>query len=125
MTDMLETGVTWLNEMRDTHFVKSVTYRRGRSSVTINATRGRTQTNIVGEDAVEVAGQIDDWIVMASDLVLDGERIWPEIGDQIREVSGSETFVYDVRKGPDGEGWRYQDAFKQTLRIHTLRAAIE
>lgn len=125
MTDLLETGVTWLHQQRNTHLVKSVTYRRGQSSVPLNATRGQTKTTIASEEAVEVQGQIDDWIVTTTDLVLDGKQVYPEKGDQILEIKGSQTFVFDVTKGPDGEFWRFSDAFRQSLRIHTLRTAID
>jgi hypothetical protein len=130
MTDMLETGVTWLNQQRNAHMVKSVTYRRGQSSVSVSATNGRTQTKTIGDDAVEVSGQVDDWIINAADLVLDGRQVCPESGDQIRETVGSQTFVYEVRKLGnvsgigDGETWRFSDAFKQSIRIHTVRTAI-
>lgn len=125
MTNFLQTGVAWLNSMRNTHLTDSVTYRRGLSEVTINATRGRTATSIASDEGVEIAGQIDDWIVDETDLVLDGCLVKPEHGDQIRETTNGRTIVYEVQVGPDGEAWRYSDSFKESLRIHTVRTAID
>lgn len=125
MTDFLESGVTWLNEVRSQHFVKTVTYRRGLSEFEIAATPAQTKTTIAGDEGIEIAGQVDDWIVSVSEMTLHGERVFPEEGDQIRETHGSQTFVFDVRKGPDGEAWRYTDAYRQTMRIHTVRTATD
>lgn len=124
MTDMLSDGVTWLHQQREASLAKSVTYCRGASSVTITATKGKTDTNVVNGDGVEVRGQIDDWIIKPSDLVIDGVTVFPQQGDRIRDTIGSQTVIYEVSKGPDGAAWRYTDNFRVAMRLHTVRTAV-
>jgi hypothetical protein len=124
MADLIETGVTWLHQQRETHLVKSVTYCRGASNVTINATKGKTETNVVDREGVEVRGQIDDWIIKPAELVIDGVTVFPQQGDQIRDTVDGQTVVYEVAKGPDGHHWRYTDNFRLAIRVHAVRVAI-
>lgn len=126
MSNLLATGVAWLHQQRAAYLAKSVTYRRGMSSVTLSdATYGKTQATIAGNEAVDVVSQIDDWIFDPAGLVLDGEATFPQDGDQIIETSGGQSFVFDVRPFENGECWRYTDGTKLAIRVHTVRAAIE
>lgn len=124
MTDLLATGVAWLHQQREAKLVKSVTYCRGASQVTIDATKAKTDTQVVNAEGVEVRGQVDDWIIKPSELVIDGVTVFPQQGDRIRDTIDSQTVVYEVAKGPDGVAWRYTDNFRLAIRVHTVRAAI-
>ena len=46
MTDLLENGLDWLEEQRKAHMTKTVTYRRGASTVEVAATVGATRFEV-------------------------------------------------------------------------------
>ncbi|MFA7195792.1 MAG: hypothetical protein WC210_08765 [Candidatus Neomarinimicrobiota bacterium] len=93
----------------------AVTYSRGADSVELEPTIGRTPYSILdGEVSVEYESR--DYIVASSLLVLDGETVLPQRGDQITEASGD---IYEVM-ALDGEHcFRRMGPSGEVLRIHT------
>lgn len=66
-----------------------------------------------------------DFIVAAEDLVFSGQTILPQRGDKIREMRGTQTFIYEV-SAPAGEPeWRWSDPHNKLLRIHTKLINVE
>jgi len=124
MANLLQTGSTWLNQQREAHMSTTVTYCRGLATATMTATQAATETNVVDDSGVEVRGQVDDWIISVAEMILHDSPAYPQEGDEIRETNGNLEFVFAVTKGPDGKEWRYTDAYRQTMRIHTKRTAI-
>lgn len=125
MTDVLQTGTTWLASQLSSYASHEVTYVRGADSVAISASFGRTEMEIDG-----AAGQIRlshtdrDFIIAAADLVLSGSQVEPQEGDEIQEIVNGITHTYEVMS-PDGmeEVFRYCDASRVMLRIHTKLVA--
>lgn len=122
---MLERGAEWLQSQRHTHLTKQVTYRRGEDTVTLQATIGRSEFEEVADGNIAHRFESRDYLVRASDLVLNGEPILPEAGDVVLEVLGEATHQYEVM-GPGMEPpYRWSDTTKLTLRIHTKFTGLE
>lgn len=125
MTDLLEKGSTWLEDQRTRHLTRLVTYQRGANSVEIKATVGRTVFEQADDFGVIQKTESRDFLALAADLVLNGERVLPKAGDHAREVQGDQVFVYEVMAPGTEPPFRYSDAYRQTLRIHTKHVATE
>jgi hypothetical protein len=98
---------------------ETVVYRRGSCEAQVPATFPAARAQ--GDD---LAGTVRLWeaqdvLITAADLVLDGERILPEIGDEIdRTLEGFlltfEVLAMDGSQNP----FRYQDGGRTGLRVH-------
>ena len=109
MADLLAQGAAWLEQQRTKHLATTVTYVRGAESVEVAATIGRTKVEADDGHVVRVEFTDRDFLILAADLVLNGQPSEPQRGDLIRE--GPREFeVLD---------WRYSDPYRQTLRITT------
>ena len=119
MGDLLAKGAVWLEQQRSKHLASNVTYRRGESTVIVAATIGKTAFEI--DDGQGVIQRIEsrDFLVLAVDLVLDALTTLPQRGDVIEEPAGNITLLYEVMAPGNEPCWRYSDAHRQSLRIHT------
>ncbi len=125
MPDLLEQGAVWLDQQRSRHLTRTVTYRRGTESVDLPATIGKTVFEQADAYGVIHRTESRDYLVSAADLVLDGTPEQPKAGDRICETAGEQILLYEVM-APGGEPpWRYSDAFRRTLRIHTKFVGME
>lgn len=116
MADLLEKASAWLQDQRARFLSRTVLYQRGTESVELAATIGRTTFEQADEFGIVHRHESRDYIVQASDLAF-----LPRAGDRIREQVGDQTFVYEVM-APKQTGecpWRFSDAYRRTLRIHT------
>lgn len=102
-----------------------VTYHRGEDSVEWPATLGRTTFEQVDEYGVVYRTESRDFIGQTAGLVLGGTQTLPHVGDTIRETVGSEVFVYEVMAPGQEPHYRYSDAYRQALRIHTKYVGVE
>ncbi len=125
MTDLLEKGSTWLEDQRTRHLTRLVAYQRGANSVDVKATIGRTIFEQADDFGVIQKIESRDFLVLAAELVLSGERVLPKAGDHVREAQGDQVFVYEVMAPGTEPPFRYSDAYRQTLRIHTKHVATE
>lgn len=125
MADILERGSNWLEDQRVAHASRPVTYQRGASSVDVPASIGRTEFEIDNGVGILERSESRDFLVPAADLVLDGAQALPERGDRIRETIGTVTFLYEVMAPGKEPPWRYSDAYRRTLRIHTKLVGTE
>jgi hypothetical protein len=112
MTNLLQSGIEWLDAQRKASLSQSVTYERGHDSVELAATLGTSEEEVF-DSGTSMRVKRTDFLVTAADLVLDGELITPIPGDRI--VSGTKT--YEVMALSDG---RHFEEFPGgvTLRIH-------
>ncbi len=122
MADMLKNGMSWLESQRKKHLASQVLYRRDGASVPITATIGKTVFKIEDEYGRIVHYESRDYLISTADLVLDGETVLPERGDEIIDEDG---FVYEVMAPANEPEWRYSDTHRQTLRIHTKHTRKE
>lgn len=119
MTDMLRAGLSFLNAQRHAHMSSSVTYARGAFSVVLNATIGKTAFRQTDDYGVIRRYEMRDFIVQASDLVLNTETVLPEPGDKITQTENDIDYVYEVMSPGDEPHYRFSDAYMMVLRIHT------
>lgn len=96
----------------------SITYSRpGVGSVTIDAIPGESSHEIERDNTIIDEVRSRDFLVVASDLVIDGSTITPERHDTITE--GGETYTV-LAVGGEAH-WRWTDPTKAMIRIHTKR----
>jgi hypothetical protein len=119
MADLLERGARWLEEQRTKHCTRDVTYVRGTSSTVVKATIGRTQYEIDDGQVVRVEFTERDFLIQAAALVLGGNAVTPQAGDQVREPRDGQVLVFEVID------LRYSDPYRQTLRIETRHIGTE
>ena len=125
MTDLLEQGLGWLNDMRGKHMSQTVVYGRAGDSVEVQATLGRTEYEVTDEAGVTVQAVATDFIAAAADLVLSGQLVSPEPGDQIRVTAGANVLVYEVMDLGGAGHYRPGDAYGNALRVHTKQVDTE
>lgn len=125
MGGLLEWGADWLEQQRTRHLTKQVTYERGLDSAQVQATTGKTV--FAFDDGMGGVRRIESryFLVLAEALVLAGQSVLPEAGDRIRESQGGRDFIYEVMAPGNEPPWRYSDAYRRTLRIHTKEVEEE
>ena len=119
MADLLKTASRWLQDQRHQHLTRTVTYRRGSDTVDLAATIGRTKFEVDDSYGAIERYESRDFLVLAEELILGGALRLPERGDRIDEAVGTTTYVYEVCAPGKEPPWRFSDAYRQTLRIHT------
>lgn len=125
MSDLLDTGLSWLEDQRKRFLSRTVTYRRGNSTVDVQATIGQTIFRLDDGYGAIVRTESRDFLIATADLVLDSAAVLPERGDKIRETVGDEVFVYEVLAPGDEPHFKYSDPYRRTLRIHTKFNGVE
>jgi len=125
MIDILENGARWLEDQRLKFMSRKVVYQRGATSVEVNATVGRTVFEVDNGFGVRERFESRDYLFAASELILAGNLALPRRGDQIRETAGTTVFIYEVLAPGKEPEWRYSDAYRVTLRIHTKLIGTE
>ena len=125
MADLLQQASDWLEAKRTQHAAQAVCYVRGSQSVELPATIGKTTFEVDDGYGVLVRHESRDFLVLAADLVLNGTPSVPERGDRVRETQGQQVFVYEVTAPGKEPCWRYSDAYRKTLRIHTTEVLTE
>ena len=121
--NLLQWGSDWLQTQILTHGSGRVVYHRGGDSVEVTATIGRTEFEIESEFGVHEKVESRDFLVPAAELVLAGAWTLPKRGDLIHETMGTTVFVYEVMAPGKEPHFRYSDAFRRPLRIHTRQVA--
>lgn len=126
MGDVLEDGLDWLAAKLKAYVSRPVVYRRGAENATVQAIIGRTLLKLDdGYGGVRMEWTDRDFLIVAEDLTLGGQKTLPQRGDQIRETQGGKTLVYEVL-APAGEPeWRWSDPHRKLLRIHTKQIGEE
>jgi hypothetical protein len=119
MTNLLDTGATWLADQRHKHLTKSVVYRHGDAGVVLSATIGRSEFASNAADPTIETWESRDYIVRTADITFGGQVMLPVRGDQIEETDGGVTYSYEVMAPAGQTPWRYADDFRRELRIHT------
>ena len=123
MTNLLEKSSNWLEQQRTRHAASTVKYVRGGQSAEVSASIGKTTFEVDDGYGVLVRHESRDFLLLAADLALDRQPVLPERGDRILETQGNQVFVYEVTAPGKEPCWRYSDAFRKTLRIHTKQIA--
>jgi hypothetical protein len=115
MPDMLAAGAAWLTQQLNAAAGTTVTYRRGSDEAEVTATIGRSDF-----EAADQSGVIENWeardYLVPTDQLPFGE---PLRGDVIVETSGGLDLEYEVAAPRGVPVFRYGDAFRSIVRIHT------
>lgn len=119
---MLHKGAEWLNRKLKQHAGETLVYSRGAHSVEITAPKGKTLLSITdGLGGTRIEWTDADFLIMASELILNGAQVEPERGDRITHTVDGASTVYEVR-APQGEPpWRWSDSFNVTMRVHAKK----
>ncbi len=120
MADLLQKGLQFLESQRQQHMAEEVTYQRGADTVTVLATFGKTEYEVEASEGITVGAEVIDFLIAATELVIQDQPIQPRYGDQII-VAGQGT--YEVLDLPGAGCWRYSDPYQMTFRIHTKLVA--
>lgn len=115
MSNLLKTGLSYLASTLKSNASETVTYVRGASRATIQATFGKTPYKFESESGFQVGGEIIDFIFSAADLVIGGIVVTPDVGDKI--ITDRATYKAQM-VGNEG-CWKYSDPFAKMIRFHT------
>jgi len=119
VSDLLQEGLDWLEGQRREHLSRTVTYRRGSSTVELPATVGATRFEVDDGYGLVIEQEMRDYLIATADLVLGGEQTLPRLGDEILEERDGVTYVYEVMELGAEQHYRTCDPAGKTLRIHT------
>jgi hypothetical protein len=101
------------------HASRAISYSRGEDSATLQATVGRTVFQIADQFSSAILSvESRDYLVPTADMAATGLGL-PQAGDQIHEVQGGKEYVYEVMAPGQEPCWRWADAYRLQLRIHT------
>jgi hypothetical protein len=115
MADMLAAGARWLTSQLRLAAGTPVIYRRGEDEVEIVATIGRSDFEAANQSGVIENWESRDYLVPIDSLPF-GE---PLRGDIIVETAGEIEIEYEVATPRGVPVFRYGDAFRSLVRIHT------
>lgn len=127
MADLLKTGSDWLCEQLKSHGSSAVVYKRGASTVTVQAQRGSSEAERNDTSGLVVEIEQRDYLILAADLVLGGVAVEPQRGDKIEDTDASGvTRVFEVLPLMQGEPcWRWSDSYFKKFRIHAKQIDVE
>lgn len=116
MSDLLASGAAWLADQLAAGASRSVRYARGANSGVISATVGNSRFEAANSSGVVESWESRDYIVKAGVLPF-GE---PLRHDKIIETIDGIDITYEVTSPRGVPVFHYGDAFRQTIRVHTV-----
>ena len=119
MSDLLASGAAWLAGQLAAGASRSVRYSRGADYGTVNATIGSSRFESQGTSGVIEQWESRDFIIKAGTLPF-GE---PLRHDKIIETVNGVDVTYEVTSPRGVPVFHYGDAFRQTVRVHTIATA--
>ena len=119
MSDLLRDGQNWLAAKLTKHASRTVVYRRGELGVELVATTGRSMYDQDDGEGIITRSQVRDFLIDTNLLLLSIIGSLPRRGDQVIEIDGDKTFIFEVMSLGGDPPWRYSDPFRLKLRIHT------
>ena len=119
MSNMLERGSQWLSDQIDQHAASNVLYRRGSQTVSLVAGKARSTYELIDANGMIVNVEAHDFLITAKNLVLDGVKCLPEVGDRIIETLDGDFHAYEVMVFGTEKQYRFCDPYHHKLRVHT------
>jgi len=92
------------------------TWTRGDLAVALTVVPARTGVELADDAGAAIRSRHRDYLVMAADLVLGGQRVWPEVGDRITLAATGETLEVQPLAGEHARGC---DDLQTVVRVHT------
>lgn len=120
-TNLLRRGNAWLTTQLKANASEPIVYRRGTDSVSLCAIYGAKLLKLGDESGFRLEWTDMDFLIPAADLVLSGNRITPERGDEIDITTDTGTETFQVFPFGGEPPWRWSDAFGSMIRVHTKR----
>jgi len=124
--NMLRNAVGWLQTVRKASLSDLATYTRAGLPPLTNLAVTPGQNDFVIDDgnSMRLASKLQDWIVTATDLVINGSVTLPLKGDRITIFQGALAgAVFEVQTPDTAEQPYKLDTTGQQLRIHTKKVA--
>lgn len=122
---LFEEASVWLAGQLETHAGVPVVIERDGQQTPVEAVIGKTIFRLDNGYGIHERIESRDFLIATDKYAFDGEATLPDRGDRIRKTKGAETFVYEVMAPGREPAWRYSDAFRTLLRIHTKHIATE
>jgi hypothetical protein len=119
MSDMLASGASWLAGQLSASASRSVRYYRGTNYGVISAAVGTSRFESQGTSGVIEMWESRDFVIKAGTLPF-GE---PLRHDKIVETVNGVDVTYEVTSPRGVPVFHYGDAFRQTVRVHTIATA--
>ena len=108
MVDLIANALSWLAQQQKTHLSRTVTYRRVGAWVDIEAMVGRWEYEQTDFDGRVLRAECRDYLFLAADLELGGQRTLPLSGDTIEEVVDAQRYIYEIMSPGNEPCYRYQ-----------------
>jgi len=119
MSDLLASGAAWLAGQLSAGASRSVRYSRGADFGTVLATIGTSRFESQGTSGVVEQWESRDFIIKAGTLPF-GE---PLRHDKVIDTINGVDITYEVTSPRGVPVFHYGDAFRQTVRVHTIATA--
>ena len=119
MSDLLASGASWLAGQLSASASRSVRYYRGTNYGAINAAVGTSRFESQGTSGVLEMWESRDFVIKAGTLPF-GD---PLRHDKIVETVNGVDVTYEVTSPRGVPVFHYGDAFRQTVRVHTIATA--
>lgn len=113
----LSAGLTYLAEQLATHASSAVEYRRGGTTLSVDAVREQARTDGMTEINARVSGIVSQWSIRAADL---GALYPPVRGDALVWLEGDTAILGEIM--PDGAGSIWQRVDETWLRVQVREA---
>ena len=97
----------------------SIRYVRGDDAVDLTAVPGSTDYETETSGGIFESHTARDYLVLAEDLKIGGERVRPKRGDEIRETVAGEEVTFPVMALGGSRHYSFSDPHRQILRVHT------
>ncbi len=119
MSDLLASGASWLAGQLPASASRSARYYRAANYGVVNATIGTSRFESQGTSGVLEMWESRDFVIKAGTLPF-GE---PLRHDKIVETVNGVDVTYEVTSPRGVPVFHYGDAFRQTVRVHTIATA--
>jgi len=119
MSDLLASGASWLAGQLSASASRSVRYSRGADYGTVSATIGTSRFESQGTSGVIEQWESRDFIIKSGTLPF-GE---PLRHDRIIDTINGVDITYEVTSPRGVPVFHYGDAFRTTVRVHTIATA--
>jgi hypothetical protein len=119
MSDLLANGAAWLADRLSASASRSVRYYRGTDYGVVAATVGSSRFESQGTSGVIETWESRDFMIRYGSLPF-GE---PQRHDKVVETINGVDVTYEVTSPRGVPVFHYGDAFRQTVRVHTVAAS--
>lgn len=97
----------------------AIRYVRGDDAVDLAAVPGSTDYETETSGGIFESHQARDYLILADDLKIGGERVKPKRGDEIRETVAGEELTFPIMALGGSRHYDFSDPYRQILRVHT------